>query len=68
MEKVLKVINEFVDKVNEARANENYALANEFLDMLCGAICIFNEYEADNGRVLLMGETNYRLWVEVREI
>ena len=67
MEKALKVMNEFVDKINEERANERYAMANEYLDMLCGAICIFNEYEAVNGRVMLIGETNNKIWLQVGE-
>ena len=68
MEKALKIMNEFVDMVNKERANERYAMANEYLDMLCGAICIFNEYEAVNGRVMLIGETNNRIWIQVGEI
>lgn len=68
MEKALKIMNEFVDKVNEERANERYTMANEYLDMLCGAICIFNEYEAVNGKVMLIGETNNKIWLQVGEV
>lgn len=68
MEKALKIMNEFVDKVNECREAGRYGHANDYLDMLCGAMCIFNEYEAVNGRVLLMGETNNRIWIQVGEI
>ena len=67
MEKALKIMNEFVDKVNEERADGRYDRANEYLDMLCGAICIFNEYEAVNGRVMLIGETNNKIWLQVGE-
>ena len=68
MEKALKIMNEFVDKVNEFRANGKYSNANDYLDMLCGAICIFNEYEAVNGRVMLIGETNNKIWLQVGEV
>lgn len=67
MEKALKIMNEFVTKVNECREANRYTHANEYLDMLCGAICIFNEYEAVNNRKVLIGETNNRIWIQVGE-
>lgn len=67
MEKALKIMNEFVDKVNECREAGRYQHANEYLDMLCGAMCIFNEYELGNRRQITLGETNSRVWIQVVE-
>lgn len=67
MERALRVMNDFVAKVNEERANERYDRANEYLDMLCGAMCVFNEYELGNRRQITLGETNNRVWIQVVE-
>lgn len=67
MEKALKIMNEFVDKVNEYRANDKYSIANDYLDMLVGAMCVFNEYERANNRWLTLGETNNRIWIQIVE-
>lgn len=49
MEKAIFVMNKFADKVNECRADGRYEHANEYLNMLCGAMCVFNaEYEAED--------------------
>ena len=68
MERALRIMNDFVAKINEERANERYDRANEYLDMLCGAMCVFNEYELGNRRQILFGETNNRVWIQVSEV
>lgn len=67
MEKVVALMNRFVEKVNEARAANEYAKACEYLDMLCGAMCAFNEYELGNRRQVTLGEVNHRVFIEVKE-
>ena len=67
MDRALKVIEEFVARVNEERAGGRYDKANEYLNMLCGAMCVFNEYELANKRQITLGEVNNRLWVKVVE-
>ena len=40
MERALRIMNDFVAKINEERANERYDRANEYLDMLWG-LCAY---------------------------
>ena len=47
MDRAILVMNRFAEKVNEHRKAQEYAKANEYMYMLCGAMCVFNEYEAD---------------------
>ena len=67
MERALRVMNDFVDKVNECRADGRYSHANDYLDMLVGAMCVFNEYEVANRRWVTLGEANNRIWIQVVE-
>ena len=67
MERAIKVMNNFADKVNEERANGKYGVANDYLDMLCGAMCVFNEYEAGNKRWATLEEVNNMIKVVIVE-
>ena len=65
MEKVVLLMNRFADKVNEERANNDYEKANEYLDMLCGAMCAFNEYELGNKKQATLEEVNHEVRVVI---
>lgn len=67
MEKAIKVMDMFVDKVNEERANGNYNTADDYLDMLCGAMCVFNEYETGK-HLATLEEVNNVIKVVIKEV
>jgi hypothetical protein len=68
MESAIELMNNMVYMVNKARERNAFELANEHLDMLCGAMCIFNEYERVNGRQVTLGEVNNRVFIQVSEV
>lgn len=42
IEEMRNTLNYYVRKVNEERLHENFNLANDYLDMLLGALSIYN--------------------------
>ena len=68
MESAIELMNNMVNMVNKARGRNELKIANEHFDMLCGAMCIFNEYERANGRQVTLGEVNNRVFIQVREV
>ena len=64
MERAILVMNRFAEKVNECRANGRYDRANEYMNMLCGAMCVFNEYEADE-KLATLEEVNNNIKVVI---
>ena len=67
MESAIELMNNMVYMINKAREHNTLKIANEHLDMLCGAMCIFNEYERANGRQVTLGEVNNRVFIQVKE-
>ena len=67
MERAFKLMTQFADKINECREAGRYTHANEYLDMLCGAMCVFNEYELGNKRQVTLEEVNNRVRVVIVE-
>ena len=65
MEKVVLLMNKFADKVNECRADGRYEHANDYLNMLCGAMCAFNEYELGNKKQATLEEVNHEVRVVI---
>lgn len=65
MDRAILVMNRFADKVNECRADGRYGHANEYLDMLCGAMCVFNEYELGNKKQATLEEINNKIRVVI---
>lgn len=43
MQKINETLTYFMERVNECRANKAYNMANDWLDMLLGALSIYNE-------------------------
>ena len=65
MDRAILVMNRFADKVNEHRKAQEYGKANEYLDMLCGAMCVFNEYELGNKKQATLEEINNKIRVVI---
>ena len=68
MEKALNIMQEMVNMINRARENNSLKIANEHLDILCGAMCVFNEYERKNGKQVALRETNNRIWIQIIDV
>ena len=68
METALVLMQKMADMVNSNREIGNFKIANEHFDMLCGAMCMFNEYERANGKQAVLGELNNKVVFKIVEV
>lgn len=68
METALVLMQKMADMVNTTRGIGNFEVANEHFDMLCGAMCMFNEYERANGKQAVLGELNDKVVFKIVEV